>query len=146
MSLVSFSKIRVLLIFFLVAMLALNAFGQTRTTGSMEGAVKDPTGANVAGVTVTVTSPNLMRPQSAVTASDGSYSILNLPPGKYTLIVEEGKGFAKFEERNIDVSLGRTSAADVHLQLAKAQAEVTVVEGAAMIDVVQTATGSNVTN
>jgi len=140
------SKLRFLLIFSLVAMLAMNAFAQTRTTGSLEGVVKDPTGATVAGVTVTLSSPNLMRPQSAVTASNGSYSILNLPPGKYTLVVEEGKGFGRFEERNIEVSLGRTATADVTLQVGKAQAEVTVVEGAAMIDVVQTATGSNVTN
>jgi outer membrane receptor protein involved in Fe transport len=140
----SFPKVKIILVFLALAMLALSGFAQTRTTGSIAGVVHDPSGAAVPGAVVTATSENLIRPQSATTSGDGSYQILNLPPGKYTITISEAKGFAKFEQREIDVALTRVSAVDVRLQLATAQAEVTVVEGAAQIDVVTTTAGSNV--
>src|SRR6185436_17796122 len=73
------------------------ALAQTSTTGTIEGVVTDANGAVVPGVTVTVTSPNLMRAQTAVTDSEGRYRIPNLPPGKYAVSIESAKGFAKFD-------------------------------------------------
>ena len=124
---------------------AMSAAAQTSTTGSIEGTVVDVNGAAVPGVTVTATSPNLIRPQSAVTNEDGVYRMGNLPPGRYTVTVESSQGFAKFEQTNVEVNLGKTSTVAVSLRPAGATetVEVTASSGAA-IDVNQNTTGTNV--
>src|SRR5215207_5686097 len=84
------------------ALFAGSAFAQTSTTGSIEGSVTDTTGAAVPGITVRVTSPNLISAQTAVTDDNGRYRILNLPPGRYVVSVEAEKGFAKFERNDVE--------------------------------------------
>src|SRR5712691_11492480 len=120
------------------------AMAQSSTTGSIEGTVSDQNGAAVRGATVTVTSPNLISPQTATTNDNGRYSILNLPPGPYKIAVE-ATGFAKFEQDNVPVNLGRTPTGDAQLKLASVGAIVTVVGGAA-VDTAQNTTGSNVSS
>src|SRR6266498_3802627 len=85
-----------------------SAFGQSSTTGSIEGVVTDPNGAAVKGATVTVTSPNLITTQMATTGDDGRYQILALPPGAYKVTVD-ASGFAKYEKNAVAVNLGKTS-------------------------------------
>src|SRR5438874_10871136 len=62
-----------------LALFATSAFAQSTTTGSIEGMVTDPNGAAVKGATVTVTSPNLISPQTATTGDNGRFQILSLP-------------------------------------------------------------------
>ena len=76
------------------ALFAGTALGQTSTTGSIEGTITDTNGAAVPGVTVRVTSPNLISSQTATTDSSGRFKVLNLPPGKYAVTIEADKGFA----------------------------------------------------
>src|SRR5262245_42546102 len=90
-----------------IALFASGGLAQSVTTGSIAGTVIDASGAAVPDVTVTATSPNLIQSQSATTAGDGRYAILNLPPGKYAITVEAQKGFSKFQQSNIDVNLGK---------------------------------------
>ncbi|MCU1309363.1 MAG: hypothetical protein JWO20_488 [Candidatus Angelobacter sp.] len=146
MSLINRNTTRVLVVCCLIAILAQCAFAQTSTTGSITGVVRDQNGAAVPGATVTVTSPNLIRPQSATSANDGSYTILNLPPGKYTITSDPGKGFAKYEATNVFVTLGSTAQGDVKLHLAASQTEVTVSANAAQIDVGTTTAGTSVSS
>lgn len=57
-----------------------------RAQGSIAGAVKDPSGAVLPGVTVEVASPALIeQSRTAVTDSNGNYRITDLPPGTYTV-------------------------------------------------------------
>src|SRR5262249_44979907 len=91
---------------------------------------------------VTVTSPNLISPKTAITGDDGRYQILALPPGSYKIAID-ASGFGKFEQSDVIVNLGRTSTADAQLVLATATATVTVTGGAA-VDTAQNTTGSNV--
>jgi outer membrane receptor protein involved in Fe transport len=137
---------------FMIVMLALalslftlSASAQTSTTGSVEGTVTDVNGAAVPGVTVTVTGPNLLHPQSGTTNAEGLYHIQNIPPGIYTVTVEAAKGFAKFEQGDVGVNLNKTSTIDVQLrpQGAAETVEVTASSGAA-IDVNTNTTGTNV--
>jgi outer membrane receptor protein involved in Fe transport len=125
-------------------LLCVTAMGQTATTGSIEGAVTDPNGAAVSGGTVSVTSPNLISPQTATTDDTGRFRVLALPPGTYKVTVQ-ASGFAPFEKENIVVNLGRTSNTDAQLGLAGASATVNITSGAA-IDVAQNTTGSNVSS
>jgi outer membrane receptor protein involved in Fe transport len=128
--------------------LALFAIGsvtaQTLTTGSIEGTVVDQNGAAVPGITVTATRQG-STPSSATTDNTGVFRMSNLEPGKYTVTVEEAKGFAKFEKTDVPVSLGATSSLTVQLALAGATAVVDVTAGSgAALDVTQNTTGTNV--
>src|SRR6185436_12311212 len=125
-----------------LALVATSAFAQTSTTGSIEGTVTDPNGAAVKGATVTATSPNLIKAQSAETGDTGAFQIGNLPPGIYKVPIE-ATGFAKYTSADFSVNLGRTSSADAQLQLATATATVQVT-GGAVVDMAQNTTGSNV--
>ncbi len=126
------------------ALFAGSAFAQTTTTGSIEGTVTDPTGAAVAGVTVTATRQG-GRSSTATTNDEGFFRIPALEPGQYTVSIEAEKGFARFEEANVPVNLSRVSTVVVQLRPAGATETVTVTAGAvAGIDVTQNTTGTNV--
>jgi outer membrane receptor protein involved in Fe transport len=129
------------------ALFAGSALAQTSTTGSIEGTITDSNGAAVPGVTVKVTSPNLISSQTATTDTSGRFKVLNLPPGKYAVTIEADKGFAKAERTDVEVNLSKTSSVDLQLQPAGAQASVTVTDTAgAAVDVSGTTTGSNVSS
>jgi len=126
------------------ALFAGSAFAQTTTTGSIEGTVTDPTGAAVAGVTVTATRQG-GRTATATTNDEGFFRLPALEPGQYTVSVAAEKGFAKYEEGNVPVNLSRVSTVVVQLRPQGAAETVTVTAGAgAGIDVTQNTTGTNV--
>lgn len=122
-----------------------SVFAQSSTTGSIEGTVTDTTGAAVPGATIRVTSPNLISPQTATSDDNGRYKIANLPPGRYSVIVESTKGFAKFEKSEVEVNLSRNSTVEIQLQPANVGASVTITDtSGAAVDVTANTTGSNV--
>jgi outer membrane receptor protein involved in Fe transport len=127
-----------------LSLFAVSASAQTSTTGSIEGTVTDVNGAAVPGVTVTATRTG-GRTQTAVSNDEGIYRLPQLEPGRYVVTVESAKGFAKFEQTDVDVSLGKTSNISVSLrpQGATETVEVTASSGAA-IDVTANTTGTNV--
>ncbi len=132
-------------VLFLALMMSLCLVAQTATTGGIAGEVKDPSGAAVVGAKVTVSGPNEIRPQTVTTGTDGSYKIFNLPPGFYTVTVEAGSGFAKYERKNVLVNLSRVNTADVQLALSSSTTNVEVTAAdTATIDVESTTAGSNV--
>ena len=138
-------KVFIFVLAVILATFASGAMAQTITTGSIEGTVLDPNGSVVPGVTVTVTSPQLISPQAGTTNDQGRFKILNLPPGGYTASVEPTKGFAKFEKADVAVSLDKTVSMDIQLSLAGASATVTVTAtGAAGLDVTSNTSGTNV--
>ncbi|MBC8030319.1 MAG: TonB-dependent receptor [Pyrinomonadaceae bacterium] len=130
-----------------VLCMALSAFAQSSTTGSITGRVVDTNGAAVPGVVVTVTSPNLIIAQTATTNDQGSYSIANLPPGRYAVNIASASGFAAFTRENVEVNLSSTSTVDVDLQAAGATAVVNITDTAgAAIDTSANTTGTNVSS
>lgn len=142
---------RKVLMFVFAMCLSLSAVGvmaQSQTTGSIEGTVTDPQGNSVPGVTVNVTSPNLISAQSAVSDDNGRFRILNLPPGRYAVKVDANagsKGFAEFSKGDVEVNLSRTSSVDVQLQLGGVSGTVTVTDtSGAAVDVTNNTTGTNV--
>ena len=88
--------------------------------GGLRGAVIDQQGAGLPGVTVTATSPDVLRPQSDVTNERGEYRLGNLAPGTYT-VTAELPGFATFKRDGILVRVGSTFAVDITMQLSTVQ-------------------------
>src|SRR5258706_14892325 len=125
------NSIRFIVLSLFVLCFSLSAFAQSSTTGSIEGTVVDQAGAAVPGATVNVTSPNLISSQSATTDDSGHFRIPSLPPGRYTVTVEAaGKGFSKFEQKNVDVNLSKTSSLDISLTPGQVGATVNVTDTA----------------
>src|SRR5256886_10049042 len=87
----------------LMCLLALTALGQ-QTTGSLNGTVNDPSGAVVAGATVTAVNTATGAERSAVSSSTGTFDFQALQPGTYTISVD-AKGFKKAVSRDIVVSV-----------------------------------------
>src|SRR6185369_12424130 len=67
---------------------ALAAMAQ-ENSGSIQGQVKDQTGAVIPGAKITATSPNLVRPMEATSDSGGAYRFSTVPVGMYTVTVTQ---------------------------------------------------------
>src|ERR687897_1432601 len=79
--------------------------------GRINGTVTDNTGAVLPGVTVTAASPALIQPQVQVTGEDGSYRLIALPAGSYTLTFEL-TGFTTLKREGIRVIINQTLPVD----------------------------------
>jgi len=95
--------------------------GYAQTAGSISGTVtfaadKSP----LHGASVRIVGSN----KTAVADDDGRFSITNLPPGKYTLIVHQ-EGFADVS-RSVIVTAGQDTKADFELNLGGIREQVTV--------------------
>ena len=75
---------RVLISLCVIALLA-SAASYAATTGRLNGTVVDDKGISLPGVTVQITSKNLMGTQVAITGADGAFSFAALPVGMYTV-------------------------------------------------------------
>ncbi|MGH9757528.1 MAG: carboxypeptidase regulatory-like domain-containing protein, partial [Candidatus Acidiferrales bacterium] len=68
------------------------ALSQSRNTGEIRGTVTDPSGAAVAGATVTLHNIDTGETKNFVTNTDGIYDTVSTPPGNYN-ITFSAKGF-----------------------------------------------------
>ncbi len=125
----------------LVLALALPAMA-TVQTGKLAGTVFDPDGVPLAGVTVTITSPNMMGTRKIQTAEDGSFLFFGLPPGKYTLDIEQ-PGFLPFKQEQVKVGIGGTVTLDILLELPTAEETVVVTARRPVVDKERTTLGGN---
>src|SRR5713101_420607 len=82
-------------------LLSTTVWAQTSRNGSIDGTIKDNTGAALPGVTVTLTSPALQIPQMVtISEGDGAYKFLDLPIGTYRLSYDLA-GFATLVREEI---------------------------------------------
>lgn len=113
--------------------------------GSIQGSVKDSSGAVLPGVTVEAKSPALVGVQSTVTDSEGSYRFPALVQGRYTVTATlQGFGPAKVE--NIDLVVGKTLKVDLALSVAGVSVSETVKGEPPLIDVKANAATSTVSS
>ena len=97
--------------------------------GSLRGSVKDEQGGALPGVTVTATSPALIRPETAVTDAEGGYRLINLPPGTYTLAAELS-GFANYRREDVLLRAGATFQVDIVMKIGTIQESAAYTIGA----------------
>ncbi len=118
-----------LVLFTLVLVLGLTgiSFGQ-ETTGSIEGTIKDPSGAVVPGVSVTATGTGTGAGFSRTVTTDnaGFFRIQQVPPGIYTVTTAAASGFGGSTSSNVEVVLGKTTPLAVSLQAGGVETSVDV--------------------
>ena len=117
-------------------------FGQARI-GSIQGVVKDPTGALVPNANITVTQPVTGYKQTTQTDAQGSFKLVNLPFNVYK-VRAEASGFSPAEE-SIDLETTIPMNLELSLTLEEATANVTVTTGgAAMLEPDRTSSDTDI--
>src|SRR5499433_3926179 len=98
--------------------------GQSGQSGIINGTVKDPNGAVVAGARVTVRNEATGDTRDAVTDNQGRFKVEGLASGSYKITINRD-GF-KIAERAVTVENGKTATVETKLEIAETRAEVTV--------------------
>src|ERR1043165_7119750 len=130
----------------LVALFAVNtATSAQQQTGEIFGKATDQPGAVLPGVTVTLTAPHLLQPQTAVTSDTGSYVFPRLPIGSYTVKFELA-GFKTVVVENIQVTVGFSAQINGQLGVSTVQETITVTGQSPIIDTKDTGTKQTFTN
>jgi hypothetical protein len=107
--------------------------------GNIAGTVRDSQGGVLPGVTVEVTSPQLIeKVRSTVTDGNGRYQIVNLPVGLYTVTFRMEQ-FATVENSNVELTSDFTAPINAVMRIGQQSETVTVIGGAAQFVDVQNA-------
>src|SRR6267143_289819 len=86
------------------------------TYGTLNGSVMDSSGAAIADAQVTLTNLGTSEKRTQTTGSDGSYSFVNLFPGRYKVEVEK-TGFKRFIWPEVVVEVNQSLLIDATLQV-----------------------------
>ncbi|HEX7158432.1 MAG TPA: carboxypeptidase regulatory-like domain-containing protein, partial [Edaphobacter sp.] len=114
------------------------------TTGAIQGTVTGPTGAMVAGATVTATGDKLIKPAVSTTDSHGFYRLNALPPGNYTLTVS-GSGM-KAKATDLNLTAGALPNINFQLTASGTETVIDVSTDVALVDTTQSKVETTVTN
>jgi hypothetical protein len=125
------NRVRTLLVFCVAfSLLSVPSLAQS-DLGSIQGFVKDPSGAVVPGAKVTVKNQAGVERQ-ATTNESGYYIITNIPSGLYSASIEAA-GFKKFESVNNKLDSSSSLALDAVLTVGAATETVEVSASAAVL-------------
>ena len=128
---------------YVCALLAVLLFGATAATaqetrGSIEGIVKDTSGAVLPGVTVEARSPALVGVATATSDTNGMFRFPALAPGVYEVTASLA-GFKTAKVENIQLALGQILKLDIPMPVASVSEEIQVTAESPIIDVKQNA-------
>ncbi len=118
----------------LAALLLLLTAGGTRaraqaTTATLVGTVTDSSGAALGHATVTLTNQGTGQAYTHQTNDSGNYEFTFLPPGVYTVKVED-QGFSGSVTKDVQATVNTTNRTDVALKAGSAAQTVTVTDQA----------------
>ena len=114
---------------------ALGAPAVAHAQASIAGTVKDTSGAVLPGVTVEASSPALTeKTRSVVTDSTGTYRIIDLRPGSYTVTFAL-TGFATVKREDIQLAGTFTAAVNAELKVGGVAETITVSGESPIVDV-----------
>jgi hypothetical protein len=102
-------------------------------TATLSGAVTDPAGANVAKATITLQNSGTGIKRATTTNSDGYFTLPLLPPGNYTLTVEQ-QGFATITNRDVILNVGDQRSLLIQLNVSGVAATVNVTDAASLLN------------
>ncbi len=115
--------------FFLLLLVAAGAYAQG-TTGALTGTVTQA-GANLPGVTVTISSPTLQGTRTTVTNENGDYNFAAIPPGTYK-VVYALSGLSDVV-KNAQVNLVQTTRMDADMKMSAVTEAITVTANQATV-------------
>jgi len=127
----------------LVLWVSVGILNAQTTNGSIQGTVSDPNGGTVAAATVTAQNLDTGLTQATSTTDAGIYSLPNLPPGRYSVVVE-APGLKKYSQEGVTVLTGTTVSLDIPMQVGGVSENVTVIADASQLQTATSEIGSTV--
>lgn len=109
----------------LLALVAPSSLSAQGITGSITGTVTDPTGAVIAGATVTVRQVETNSVRTITTSDSGTYTVTQLQPGHYTVKVEKA-GFKAQSQSGITLVIDQSALINMQLTVGSQQENVEV--------------------
>jgi hypothetical protein len=128
------------LIFLSFISIAISA--QDITSGTIQGTVTDEQGAVLPGATVEARNTGTNFTRTFTTNEDGRFTFLSMPPGVYIVTVTK-QGFAKLNQENVELTVGRLISLNLGLKVSGVSGEVTIT-GSPTIDTVKTESSSTI--
>ncbi len=119
------------------------ATARAQGTSEIKGTVQDAQKGVLPGVTVTIRNQATGMFRETQTSSDGTYLILNVPPGTYDLTAELS-GFMRFQRAAVVLEIGRTASIDIQLQVGGLEEAVTVTGETPLVDTTSKEVGGNI--
>ncbi|MFN6963786.1 MAG: carboxypeptidase regulatory-like domain-containing protein [Pyrinomonadaceae bacterium] len=126
----------------LILIVTMFASAQDITSGGIQGTVSDEQGAVVPGATVEARNVSTNFTRTFTTDSDGRFTLLSLPSGRYVLSVSK-QGFAKLSQENVEVTVGRLLSLDITLKVSGISGDV-IVTSTPTIDTVKTESSTTI--
>jgi Carboxypeptidase regulatory-like domain/TonB dependent receptor len=121
-----------------------SAFPQGGSQGGVTGVVKDPSGAALAGATVTLKNPATGDTKTTTTGSEGSYAFTLINNGKYVVTVEK-EGFATATYTDVVVLPAQTRSLNPTMKVGAKSETVEVVAGQEIVNTVSVEIAGSVT-
>ncbi|MGE5716396.1 MAG: TonB-dependent receptor, partial [Acidobacteriota bacterium] len=120
------------------------AFAQTDvTTARVSGVVRHTDGSPLPGVVIEAKNQDTGWVGTATSRRDGSYQIVNLPTGRYT-VTATVSGFRTASREDIRIDLGTAPTVDFRLELATVREAVRVTSEVPTIEVTNTAASTTI--
>ncbi len=124
-------------------LLALPAFSQSTSTGTIVGQANDPSGAVVPGATVALVDHATGTSKTTTTNDSGRFVFVNVNPGVYDVnITKEGFATARFPQQ--EVSIGRQTTINATLKVGGAKEEVVVEASGASLQTLNATVGTTI--
>ena len=121
-----FKRLGLQAILFLLAVgLFVGAHAQSSTSGNISGTVRDPQGAAVPNVEVTILEENTGAERTVTTDDDGNYTAASLPVGLYSVSATP-EGYKKTVVTGFELNVTENAVIDLTLEIGLANEIVTV--------------------
>ena len=137
-------RFRTLAFLFLVALVALPVAAQEQRA-SIEGVVKDASGAVLPGVTVEAKNLSVGAVVNTTTDANGAYRFPALAPGNYE-ITAALQGFNTAKSQPVRLALGQLKSIDLSLTVGGVTENVVVTADTPLVDVKQSARATSIRN
>jgi len=130
---------------FLMCMITVSCAWPQTTTASLEGLIKDPSGAMVAGATVHVVNTGTNAVAEFKTDQEGRFLAPILQAGAYAVTVE-AQGFKKVERSNLQLDVAQAARIEITLPLGSISETIDVKDEAPLVDGTSSAVGHVLTS
>jgi len=100
--------------------------------GEINGTVSDPTGAVIAGATVTVTNTATNIARNVQTNASGNYTVPFLAPGLYDVRAEQA-GFKAVRRADVQLQVGASAQINIAMEVGEVTETVAVTGTAALL-------------